>query len=333
MKASSAANRVGPSASFGAIASPLSARSQMIETVVGVGKPVQAPLDRLTVNPLNPRESFDEEYLEGLAANLREVGQIQPATVMTRLAFFAAHPEYEGSLPDADYVILDGHCRLMAAQRIGLEHLKIAVDDSAAGTPEDILAAALSVNHFRKDLSPIEEAQALEILVDRHGSAAAVAEILGGPKMNGWISQRRALLKLPEDVQIRVHDGEIPLRIARKAGSLEAEEQRQFIEENLAARKAEQEKPKPLRGRAAAAASKASPPAPRSEAPTPAAEPRPDSPAAAVPPQAPAPGTSSPLRPAGEVDWSTPQTIADSLRSRLTQDELAEVVEHLMPHL
>ncbi|MGW7319629.1 ParB/RepB/Spo0J family partition protein [Streptomyces sp. NPDC054865] len=331
MKASSAADRTGPSASFGALASPASARSQMIDAVVGTNTPVQAPLERLTVNPLNPRASFDEDYLEGLAANLREIGQIQPATVMTRLAFFAAHPEYEGTLPDADYVLLDGHCRFMAAQRIGLEHLKIAVDDSAAGTPEDILAAALSVNHFRKDLSSIEEAHALEILVDRHGSAAAVAEILGGPKMNGWISQRRALLKLPEDVQARVHEGEIPLRIARKAGSLETEKQRQFIDASLAAREVEKAKPKPLRGRAAAA-NKTVPATPHPVASTPATGPSPDHPAATVPPQASAPETSAP-RHNVELDWSSPQTIADSLRSRLTHDELSEVVEHLMPHL
>ncbi|MCY0937358.1 ParB/RepB/Spo0J family partition protein [Streptomyces sp. H34-S4] len=249
-----ARDRVGPSAAFSQAASPRSIRGHLIDSLVG-SAPTEIPLGRITHNPGNPREFLDEGYISALGANMGQVGQIQPATVMTRLAFLIAHPEHQDEVPaEAEYVVLDGHCRLAAARSAGLPTLKITVDDSSAGTPEDILAAALSANHFRKDLTYIEEARALEALIAHHGSAAAVAELLGGRLNSGWISQRRALLALPEDVQDRVDAGEIPLEIARSAGRKDPEEQRAFIEARLSERHAAQAgKSKAKRGRAAAA--------------------------------------------------------------------------------
>ncbi|MEU1124929.1 ParB/RepB/Spo0J family partition protein [Streptomyces sp. NPDC005899] len=176
---------------------------------------------------------------------------------MTRLAFLVAHPEHQDAVPaNYDYVVIDGHCRLRAARKAGID-LRITVDDSSAGTREDLLAAALSANHFRKDLTPIEEAEAIEALVAFHGSAAAVVSVLGGAVNNSWISTRRALLKLPEPIQERVAAKEVPIEIARKAGSLPREEQTAFVEAKMAQRDAEQAvKPKPVRGRAAAAMKK-----------------------------------------------------------------------------
>ncbi|MCY0942890.1 ParB/RepB/Spo0J family partition protein [Streptomyces antarcticus] len=249
-----ARERVGPSAAFSQAASPRSIRGHLIDSLVG-SAPTEVPLDRITYNPGNPREVLDEGYITALGANIGQVGQVQPATVMTRLAFLVAHPEHQHDVPaDAEYVVLDGHCRLAAARSAGLPTLKITVDDSSAGTPEDILAAALSANHFRKDLTYIEEARALEALIAHHGSAAAVAELLGGRMNSGWISQRRALLALPQDVQDRVDSGEIPLEIARTAGRKDPEDQRAFIEARLSERHAAQAgKAKAKRGRAAAA--------------------------------------------------------------------------------
>ncbi|MFC7934561.1 ParB/RepB/Spo0J family partition protein, partial [Streptomyces cinereoruber] len=248
-----AAQRTGPSAAFGSARTPRSTRGQIIDSVVGAPPASVAP-DLVAENPENPRRQFDEEYLDGLARNMREVGQIQAATVMTRLAFLVSHPEHQDAVPtDNEYVVIDGACRLRAARKAGID-LRITVDDSSAGTREDLLAAALSANHFRKDLTPIEEAEAIEALVTFHGSAAAVVTVLGGAVNNSWISTRRALLKLPEPIQQRVATREVPIAIARKAGTLPSEEQATFVETKMAEREAEQaRKPKPVRGRAAAA--------------------------------------------------------------------------------
>ncbi|MFE2498811.1 ParB/RepB/Spo0J family partition protein [Streptomyces scopuliridis] len=247
-----AAERTGPSAAFGSARAPRSTRGQIIDSVVGA-PPASVSTDLVAENPENPRRDFDEEYLNSLARNMREVGQIQAATVMTRLAFLVAHPEHKEAVPtDQEYVVIDGACRLRAARQAGID-LRITVDDSSAGTREDLLAAALSANHFRKDLTPIEEAEAIEALVTFHGSAAAVVTVLGGAVNDSWISTRRALLKLPEPIQQRVADREVPIAIARKAGSLPREEQTAFVNTKMAEREALQaQKPKPVRGRAAA---------------------------------------------------------------------------------
>ncbi|WP_331720009.1 ParB/RepB/Spo0J family partition protein [Streptomyces sp. NBC_00147] len=338
-----AAERVGPSAAFGSARASRSSRGQIIDAVVGA-PPASVSPDLVAENPDNPRREFDEEYLNSLAQNMREVGQIQTATVMTRLAFLVAHPEHQDAVPaDREYVVLDGHCRLRAARRAGID-LRITVDDSSAGTREDLLAAALSANHFRKDLTPIEEAEAIEALVEYHGSAAAVVAVLGGAVNDSWISTRRALLKLPEQIQERVAAKEVPIAIARKAGTLPPEDQTAFVEAKMAERKAEKDrKPAPVRGRAAAAIKKqqlqhspaaaatagTSPPleaAPSSAAPT-----RPQPPSAGVP--EPRVESLAPDSPDAPDDWANPEAVIAFILERCPADAVERIGRGLLDSL
>ncbi|MER6611730.1 ParB/RepB/Spo0J family partition protein [Streptomyces sp. NPDC000927] len=330
-----AAERTGPSAAFNAARSPRSPRGQAIASVIGAA-PASVSPDLVAENPENPRQDFDPEYLEQLAQNMREVGQIQAVTVMTRLAYLVVHPEYKDVIsPDHDYVIIDGACRLRASQIAGID-LRILVDDSTAGTPEDLLAAALSANHFRKDLTPIEEATALEALVAFHGSAAAVVAVLGGKLTDSWISTRRALLKLPEPVQDRVAAKEIPVALARKAATLPRPEQEPFIAAAMDERKARKDAaPKPVRGRAAAALKKSQPEAaPRTpqsgnapENPTPNLqsfpEPRPEQRAEPFPPA----GADEP------IDWTDPEVVTSMILRHCPRDAVSKIAEGLLSSL
>ncbi|WP_331718416.1 ParB/RepB/Spo0J family partition protein (plasmid) [Streptomyces sp. NBC_01544] len=334
----SAAERSGPSAAFGSARAPRSTRGQIIDAVVGA-PPSSVPTDLVAENPANPRREFDEAYLDSLARNLREVGQIQTATVMTRLAFLVAHPEHKDAIPaDREYVVIDGHCRLRGAQKAGID-LRITVDDSSAGTREDLLAAALSANHFRKDLTPIEEAEAIEALVEYHGSAAAVVTVLGGAVNNSWISTRRALLKLPEPIQQRVAEKEVPIAIARKAGSLEsAEEQTAFVNAKMAERKAEQlSKPKPVRGRAAAAKKKELHNSPAVAVPT-TTLPAPENTLDAASPVAqqhsvPEPRVAPSTTHEAQVDWTNPDAITAVILERCSPDVVKSVAQGLLDRL
>ncbi|WP_309238865.1 ParB/RepB/Spo0J family partition protein [Streptomyces lunaelactis] len=293
--------------------------------------------DLVAENPENPRREFDEEYLDSLARNMREVGQIQTATVMTRLAFLVAHPEHQDAVTaDHDYVVIDGHCRLRAARKAGID-LRITVDDSSAGTREDLLAAALSANHFRKDLTPIEEAEAIEALVAFHGSAAAVVTVLGGAVNDSWISTRRALLKLPEPIQERVATKEVPIAIARKAGTLPKDEQTAFVEAKMAERAADQaRKPKPVRGRAAAAIKKAQPQhVPAATAPTetlPPLEsvPNPAAPTAQQSVPEPRVETPAPDTPDAPVDWTDPDAVTAAILERCPADAVQKIAQSLL---
>ncbi|MFI8769471.1 ParB/RepB/Spo0J family partition protein [Streptomyces sp. NPDC053792] len=333
-----AADRTGPSAAFGSARAPRSTRGQIIDSVVGA-PPASVSPDVVAENPENPRQDFDEDYLDSLARNMREVGQIQTATVMTRLAFLVAHPEHQEAVPpEREYVVIDGHCRLRAARKAGID-LRITVDDSSAGTREDLLAAALSANHFRKDLTPIEEAEAIEALVAFHGSAAAVVTVLGGTVNDSWISTRRALLKLPEPIQERVAAKEVPIAIARKAGSLPPEEQTAFVEEKMAERKAAQDqKPKPVRGRAAAALKKEQP------QPSPAVAatgtlPPPEGPsgdAALIGSQSvPEPRAESPASDNADtaVDWTNSDAVVAAILERCPADAVQKIAQGLLDTL
>ncbi|MER5852840.1 ParB/RepB/Spo0J family partition protein [Streptomyces sp. NPDC002012] len=330
-----AAERTGPSAAFGSARTPRSTRGQIIDSVVGA-PPASVSPALVAENPENPRREFDEEYLDSLARNMREVGQIQTATVMTRLAFLVAHPEHQEAVPtDHEYVVIDGHCRLRAARKAGID-LRITVDDSSAGTREDLLAAALSANHFRKDLTPIEEAEAIEALVAFHGSAAAVVTVLGGTVNDSWISTRRALLKLPEPIQQRVAAKEVPIAIARKAGTLPREEQTAFVEAKMAERKVEQaRKPKPVRGRAAAAIKKDQPQhSPAAAASTETLPQTERAPSTAAPTQqsVPEPRVESPAPdgPDAPVDWTNPDAVIAVILERCPADAVHKVVQGLL---
>ncbi|MGP4003620.1 ParB/RepB/Spo0J family partition protein [Streptomyces sp. 8N706] len=334
-----AAERTGPSAAFGSARAPRSTRGQIIDSVVGA-PPASVSPDLVAENPENPRREFDEEYLDSLARNMREVGQIQTATVMTRLAFLVAHPEHQEAVPtDHEYVVVDGHCRLRAARKAGID-LRITVDDSSAGTREDLLAAALSANHFRKDLTPIEEAEAIEALVAFHGSAAAVVTVLGGAVNDSWISTRRALLKLPEPIQERVAAKEVPIAIARKAGTLPREEQTAFVEAKMAERAAEQaRKPKPVRGRAAAANKKQQlQHSPTSAAPTPTLPPPETSPSTAAPTahqSVPEPRVEllAPDQPGAPVDWTDPEAVTAAILQRCPAEAVQKIAQGLLEAL
>ena len=80
-----------------------------------------------------------------------------------------------------------------------LPTLKVVVDDSWATSRLRFLEVTAAENLDRDDRDPIEEAEALELMVQEAGSAAAVADRLGKPE--GWVSQRRALLKLIPEVR------------------------------------------------------------------------------------------------------------------------------------
>ncbi|MEJ8631969.1 ParB/RepB/Spo0J family partition protein [Streptomyces sp. MS2.AVA.5] len=330
-----AAERSGPSSAFGTARAPRSTRGQTIDALVGA-PPTQVSPELVAENPENPRREFDDAYLDSLAQNMREVGQIQTATVMTRLAYIVVHPEHQDAISTAhEYVVIDGHCRLRAARKAGID-LRITVDDSSAGTREDLLAAALSANHFRKDLSPIEEAEAIEALVAFHGSAAAVVTVLGGAVNDSWISTRRALLKLPEPIQERVAAKEVPIAIARKAGTLPSEEQTAFVEAKMAEREAEQaRKPKAVRGRAAAAVKKNQPQhSPAAVSPTttmPRAETSPSTSADGAQ-SVPEPRAESltPERSDAPVDWTNPDAVTAAILERCPADAVQKIAHSLL---
>ncbi|WP_051812742.1 ParB/RepB/Spo0J family partition protein [Kitasatospora sp. MBT63] len=184
------------------------------------------PLEDLILNPYNPRKTLSQEAIEETAASLQERGQLQALAVVTREAFLAAHPGKEAALaadtnasPTARYVVLDGNRRLRAARLAVLDSLRVDLNDDLAATASEMLENSLIANIFREDVAPIEEAQAIQELLDTvyDGRQAAVARALG--KSGAWVSQRLALLHLEPELLQQVEAGTLKVKEARSIGA------------------------------------------------------------------------------------------------------------------
>lgn len=177
------------------------------------------PLDDLVANPRNPRDDVGD--LSDLSTIVER--QLQPGTVVSRAAWLKLWPEDKAGIGDAKYVVVNGNRRLAAAVKYGRGGLDVVVRDSIAVSRGEVLWAATSENIDRRDFDVLEEAKAIELMVKEFGSADAAASKLGRSK--GWVSQRRALLKLAPELQSALRAGDLAIRHARSLARVPLEEQ------------------------------------------------------------------------------------------------------------
>lgn len=177
------------------------------------------PLTQLVANPRNPRSAIRNlDDLESI-----KFRQLQPGTVVSRAAWLALWPEDEQDLDQAQWVVVNGCRRLAAAHKFGREGLDVVIRDSLAADRETILWAAVVENIDREDFDVLEEAHAVELMVTELGGAGIAAKRLG--RSEGWVSQRRALLKLAPELQQSLRAGELALRDARSLATVPQAEQ------------------------------------------------------------------------------------------------------------
>ncbi|MEU0603153.1 ParB/RepB/Spo0J family partition protein [Streptomyces sp. NPDC006393] len=234
---------------------PVSARRQAVAAATGVptdgvAPPTRLPVDRISLNPDNPRSQLGD--LTELTGSLREHGQKQAITVMNRDAYVKANPARDNELePSTTHVVIDGSSRLAAAREAGLTHIKVWVDDDQGADSEALLESALVANIHRQDLAELDEARALERLMAIYGSQSALAKRLH--KSQGWVSQRLALLNLTPELQAKI--GEESIKLLRAVGNKPPEEQATALE----ALKRQQAEKEAARGQAGKHASKRQP--------------------------------------------------------------------------
>ena len=107
----------------------------------------QVAVDLIQRNPRQPRENFDIEELENLAASIREHGVIQPLIVA---------PGQNGI-----YILIAGERRLQASRKAGLKTVPVVIRHA---NDQQLLELALVENVQRADLNAIEEAEAYQHL-------------------------------------------------------------------------------------------------------------------------------------------------------------------------
>jgi ParB family chromosome partitioning protein len=176
------------------------------------------PVSQLALNPFNPRDSLGD--LDGLASIVQN--QLAPVVAVTVAKFKALYPDAEVV---GRYVVINGNRRLAAARKFGRPKLDVVVRDDLAQDKGALLTAAVLENLAREGFDLIEEAKAIDQLVREYGSTDDVARHLA--KSQGYVSQRRSLLKLTPELQDAVRRGDLPFREAREFAKLPPTEQHQ----------------------------------------------------------------------------------------------------------
>ena len=176
--------------------------------------PRTARVQQIAANPLNTRDlESDRAKIESIADSMRVHGQLQPCAVVSREAFLRIYPEHEPAIGRASWVQVTGGRRRAAVLLANLPTLDIVVKKEPAESRKAWVSATAAENLDRENLDPIEEARAIQLLVDECGSGKAAAEQMS--RTPAWVTQRLNLLKLAPELQALVRTGEVPLREVR----------------------------------------------------------------------------------------------------------------------
>ncbi|MEU7435703.1 ParB/RepB/Spo0J family partition protein [Streptomyces sioyaensis] len=236
----SKAQQLGRSASFSHATTAVSSRRAAIAAATGTSldgygagertQPELSPND-ISQNPDNPRETLGD--VSELAQTLVEVGLVNAITIVTRDAYLAERPNRADELEDGTkYVVVDGHRRLEAARKAGLDTIKYTVDDNFAASDEKLLEAAYVANAHSANMTELEEAAALEKLVAFYGSQRKAAQRLG--LTQPFISQRLSLLQLDPALQADLDAGARTVEHLRGLSKLPPQQQREKADERAA---------------------------------------------------------------------------------------------------
>jgi ParB family chromosome partitioning protein len=166
----------------------------------------RVPIDQLVPNPEQPRRHFDDIALHDLTNSVRLHGILQPLLVRPAPA------------DKRRFQIVAGERRYRAAKEAGLTELPVVVrelDDREA------LELGLVENLLREDVTVLEEARALQKLLDNFGySYAQLGERLG--KNKAYVDHRVRLLKMPTDIQDALERDALAQVAAQRQGDARA---------------------------------------------------------------------------------------------------------------
>lgn len=155
------------------------------------------PVDALSPGKYQPRRHMSEDKLDELAESIKAQGVIQPIVVR--------------DVGGRRFEIIAGERRWRASQRAGLAEVPVVVREVDDRT---VVAMALIENIQREDLNPLEEAQALQRLIDEfmltHAQAAAAVG-----RSRAAVSNLLRLLELPPAIRALVESRQLEMGHAR----------------------------------------------------------------------------------------------------------------------
>ncbi|MFP6779071.1 MAG: ParB/RepB/Spo0J family partition protein [Alphaproteobacteria bacterium] len=156
-------------------------------------------IDLIRPNPLQPRQSFDKELLEQLAASIKDKGVLQPIIVK----------ELKGK--EKTWQIIAGERRWRASQIAGLHkipaHIKNVED-------EEVAIIALIENIQRENLSAIDEAKGYKKVLEKFSITQEELSVTMH-RSRAYISNFMRLLSLPKDIQKLLEEKKLNVGQAR----------------------------------------------------------------------------------------------------------------------
>lgn len=156
----------------------------------------QLPIRKLRPNPYQPRKYFDDAKISELASSIRDHGVFQPIIVKKDIK---------------GYIIIAGERRFRAAQKAGLELIPAIVREF---NDHLMMEYALIENLQREDLTPIEEAEAYKMLMQKLGlTQEKLAERMG--KSRAHVANIMRLLQLPRAAQNAIENNELSVGHAK----------------------------------------------------------------------------------------------------------------------
>ncbi|MDO6566762.1 ParB/RepB/Spo0J family partition protein [Alteromonas sp. 1_MG-2023] len=165
------------------------------------------PIEFLVPGKYQPRKDMSPDALEELASSIRAQGIIQPIVVR--------------KVDDNKYEIIAGERRWRASQLAQLDEVPCLVKNVP---DEAAVAIALIENIQREDLNAMEEAQALDRLMNEFSlTHQEVAEAVG--KSRTTVTNLLRLNNLNDDVKLLVEHGDIEMGHARALLALDGDKQ------------------------------------------------------------------------------------------------------------
>ena len=159
-------------------------------------------VDALQPGKYQPRQTMDPERLEELASSIKAQGLVQPVVVR--------------AIGPGRYELIAGERRWRAAQKAGLSEIPALVKVVA---DQAVVAMALVENIQREDLSPLEEAQALALLIEEFKlTHQQAADAVG--RSRAAVSNLLRLLELPAEIKRLLNDRKLDMGHARALATL-----------------------------------------------------------------------------------------------------------------
>lgn len=160
------------------------------------------PIEKVTSNPMQPREKFDREKLEELSESIRRVGIKVPIIVRPK---------------GKQFELVSGQRRWEAAKAAKVGELTAIVKDL---DDKELAIESLIANEFRENLDPWERAKFLKRIkkMTNADTDEELGKLVGMSK--GAIGTAWTYLDVDSEVQEKVRHGELEQRAARDIATI-----------------------------------------------------------------------------------------------------------------